>query len=297
MRAEQWQRISFISARDEAAPEIDFCLPNLLAGTVGVIAAPAGIGKTSLLMQMGAAVAAGVSVAGDLLPAPAKTGRVVFLATEDPHSILIRRAHHFVRSLAAQGFGDDTIERLERNFHFYSLDGSPPVILSDNNLSTSALDQVEAFARDARLLILDPIRRFHLCDEQDFGRMSLLFSVLATVAAASGCTIIFSHHVDQPSARGGLGEFEGAQGSSAFINATRWVVNMNSMSLPEAALYGVAPDMRRDYVRVSFTKSNYGPALAARWLRRSENFEGMLERCDLAVLEERHAHPALPDIT
>ena len=275
-----WPRISFISARDEAVSAIDYCLPNLLAGTVGVVAAPAGIGKTALLMQMGAAVAAGVSIAGGLLPAPEKTGRVVFLATEDPHSILIRRAHYLVRSLAAQGFGSEVIERLEHNFHFYSLYGlQSPIILSDDSLSAHSLDKIEVLARDARLLVLDPIRSFHLCNEQDFGRMSMLFSLLSSVAANTGCTILFSHHVAQPSVDG-LGEPEGAQGSSAFVDATRWVVNMNGMSLPEAEAFCVSADRRRDYVRVSFTKSNYGPPLAACWLRRSEQFEGILERCE-----------------
>jgi len=283
MKTDHWQRISFLAARDRPVPEIDFCLPNLLAGTVGIVAAPAGIGKTSLLMQMGAAVAAGIPVAADLLSAPEQTGRVVFLATEDPYPILMRRAHHFVRSLATQGYGEDTVASLERNFEFYSLKGAAPILLSDTTLSTNAMDQIEAFARDARLLILDPIRRFHHCDERDFGRMSLLFSVLTTIASNTGCTILFAHHVDQPVAGIGLGELEGAQGSSAFINATRWVVNMNGMSLEEAARYGVPPENRREFVRVSFTKSNYGPALAARWLKRSERFEGIFERCDLIL--------------
>jgi hypothetical protein len=119
MKTDHWQRISFLAARDRPVPEIDFCLPNLLAGTVGIVAAPAGIGKTSLLMQMGAAVAAGIPVAADLLSAPEQTGRVVFLATEDPYPILMRRAHHFVRSLATQGYGEDTVASLERNFEFY----------------------------------------------------------------------------------------------------------------------------------------------------------------------------------
>jgi RecA-family ATPase len=93
MKSKDWDQLSFTLARHSEPPQPDFCLPNLVAGTVGVVAAPAGIGKTSLLMQIAASVAAGVPVAGGLLPAPAKTGRVVFLATEDPLAVLQRRAH------------------------------------------------------------------------------------------------------------------------------------------------------------------------------------------------------------
>lgn len=288
MKKSDWQRISFLAASAGNPPDIDFCLPNLLAGTVGVIAAPAGIGKTSLLMQMGAAVAAGIPVAEDLLPAPQQTGKVVFLATEDPAAILHRRAHQFVRALESLGHEQKVIERLEQNFQFFSLCGGSPILLNDAQLNNSAVDEIEALARGARLLILDPIRRFHHCDEQSFSRMSLLFSLLTTITASTGCTLLFSHHVDQPDRGAGLGEPEGAQGASAFINATRWVVNMNGMSLREAHEHRLDAASRRDYVRVSFTKSNYGPPLPARWLRRSPRFEGIFERCDLACGEETH---------
>ncbi len=53
---DDWRRVSFVEVRRDKPPAPDFCLTNLPAGSVGVVAAPAGIGKTSLLMQLGAAV-------------------------------------------------------------------------------------------------------------------------------------------------------------------------------------------------------------------------------------------------
>lgn len=272
--------ISIMQAWRSDPPEIDFCLDNFMAGTVGVVAAPAGIGKTSLLLQLGAAVAAGIPVAGDLLPAPSQTGQVTFLATEDPHAVLTRRAHFFARSLQAQGHGADVIERLDRNLQFVSLT-RPPKLLSENKVSSDGLHMLEVLARESRLIILDPIRRFHYCDEQDFDKMLLLFEMLSSVVAGSGCSLLFSHHVEQPIFSDALRELEGAQGSSAFINATRWVVNMNGMSLGEAKRHGIAPEQRRSYARVAFTKSNYGAPIPARWLKRSEQFEGVFETCEL----------------
>ncbi len=273
-------RISIMESWRNNPPEIDFCLANFIAGTVGVVAVPAGIGKTSLLMQLGAGVAAGIPVAGALLPPPPKTGKVVFFATEDPPSVLKRRAHFFAKSLLAQGHGPETIAAMDRNFEFVSLP-SPPKLLSNDHIGSDGMHMLEVAAKDSRLLILDPIRRFHYCDEHDFDKMLLLFEMLSSIVSGSSCSLLFSHHVEQALHTRDLGELEGAQGSSAFINATRWVVNMNGMSLSEADHFGMSPELRRSYVRVAFTKSNYGAPIPARWLKRSTQFEGVFETCEL----------------
>lgn len=277
METNAWRRISWIEARREPPPEVDFCLPNFLAGSVGVVAAQAGIGKTSLLLQIAAAVAAGVPVAGDLLAVPPMTGRVAFLATEDPPAILQRRAHFLIRSLEAQGYGDNIAQRLEKGLLFHSLRSHVPNLLGKGNIGESGIDRLTMLARESRLLILDPIRRFHLCDEQDFAQMSLLFGLLSDIAADTGCSILFSHHVPQPLSAADQDEPAGALGTSAFVNATRWVLNLTDMSRQEAEQHHIAPETRRDYVRASFTKSNYGPPLRARWLKRSPVFEGIFE--------------------
>jgi hypothetical protein len=54
---------------------------------------------------------------------------------------------------------------------------------------------------------------------------------------------------------------------------------MNGMSLEEAKRHGIPPEQRRSYARVAFTKSNHGAPIPARWLKRSEAFEGVFETC------------------
>jgi RecA-family ATPase len=281
MNSNAWPRISWVEAQYQSPPAVDFCLPNFLAGSVGVVAAQAGIGKTSLLLQIAASVATGVPVAGDLLPPPPTIGQVVFLATEDPLAVLQRRAHFLIRSLAAQGDGEDMAKRLEDNLQFHSARNHLPILLSKGTISESGLDRLSMLARNSRLLILDPIRRFHLCDEQDFAQMSLLFGLLTDIAVDTGCSILFSHHVAQPLTAADQDEPIGALGAHAFVNATRWVLNLTDMSRLEAEHRRISPDDRRDYVRASFTKSNYGRPLPARWLKRSADFEGIFESCTI----------------
>lgn len=281
MKSKNWDQLSFAQARHSEPSQPDFCLPNLVAGTVGVVAAPAGIGKTSLLMQIAASVAAGVPVAGGLLPTPEKSGKVVFIATEDPLPVLQRRAHFMVRSLEEQGAGGDLAERLDDNLSFFCAQTQVPILLWPDNIGEHGLDRLNVLARGARLLILDPIRSFHYCDEQDYSQMATLFSLLSSIAAYHGCTILFSHHVPQLASDADLGAPAGALGSSAFINATRWVMNLSGMSPAQAQHFGVAESERQHYVLASFTKSNYGEAIPGRWQRRSDKYEGVLSLCKL----------------
>jgi hypothetical protein len=107
--------------------------------------------------------------------------------------------------------------------------------------------------------------------------------LLSDIAANNDCTILFSHHVPQPTSDADLGSPSGALGSNAFINATRWVLNMSGMSHIQGQHLGIAEDQRQHYVLASFTKSNYGMAMPSRWLRRSETYEGLLSVCDIGV--------------
>jgi hypothetical protein len=277
-----WSQVSFAAAAKSKLPAIDYCLANLLAGTVGVVAAPAGVGKTSLLLQIGVAVAAGIPVANGALPAPEQTGRVVFLAAEDPPAILERRAHFLIKNLLAQGHSEKIIAKLETHFKFLSLNGEVPKILTKSGIGESSLDRLSTLANGTRLLILDPIRGFHWCDEQDYGQMSLLFRLLADIATRRSCTIVFSHHVSHAAALEGADEADDlAHGSGAFIDATRWLLNMNTMTKKQSEGSGITEEQRRNYVRINMTKSNYGPPFEPCWLRRSVEFEGVFEQCAL----------------
>jgi regulatory protein RepA len=74
-------------------PELDFVLPGLLAGTVGMIVGPGAVGKTTFLLQLAMSLSAGGSLGCGL---PFKTeapGKVVFVAAEETASLLSHRLH------------------------------------------------------------------------------------------------------------------------------------------------------------------------------------------------------------
>lgn len=289
MSSDNWRQISFQAAAETSLPTIDFCLPNLLAGTVGTVAAEPGIGKTSLLLQLGAAVAAGIPVANGAFPGPEAIGKVVFLAAEDPQQILDRRAHFLMRSLEVQGYGKQLIEKLDMNFHLFSIVGHAPMLVHERGISRSAWDELSRAAAGTRLFILDPLRSFHWCTDQDYQNLTLLYQILVDIAAYRKCTILFSHHVNRSDSGSGIDAMGAANGLSAFVNPTRWVLNMHTMSEDEARAYAIDGASRRHYVRVTVPKSNYGPPLAPIWLHRSAEFEGIFERA--ALRQENGSEP------
>lgn len=74
-------------------PVLDFIWPGFLAGTVGALVAPGATGKSFWALEAAMSIACSVA-GGDLVGlAPAHTGRVVYLAGEDPPPALVRRIH------------------------------------------------------------------------------------------------------------------------------------------------------------------------------------------------------------
>jgi RecA-family ATPase len=247
---------------------MDFVLPGLLAGGIGMLAAPGGSGKTYLLLDIAASVAAGNQATG-IWPAPASTGRVVLMAAEDPHTVLHHRLHAF-----GQGLDDEAKAALAQQLHIYSLSGEVPTIMATDpkagpRESWEWLNPIMEAARGARLLVLDPIRRFHGGDENDSNHMTRLVQILEWVAKETGCAILFSHHTGKNASLSGQGDVQqAARGSSALTDAVRWQANLVGMTKEECSILAVPTDSRKSWVRLAFTKSNYGAPTEDVWLMR-----------------------------
>ena len=83
--------IDILQAFEETPPPLDFVLPGLLAGTVGGIVSPGGAGKSMLALELAILVATGRDLSGFSGGVQRHTGKVVFLAAEDPADALRHR--------------------------------------------------------------------------------------------------------------------------------------------------------------------------------------------------------------
>lgn len=257
-----------LTAAFQGKRELDFVFPGLLAGGMGMIAAPGGSGKSYLLLAMAASVAIGEP----FLPSWPRNGpqRAIVYLAEDSPEVVHNRVHYLSRLFKAEQQA-----LLLQNLEIRSLVGVIPTLVEERygevSRTTLASDIAEN-AKGARLLVLDPIRRFHSGDENDSAQATRLVQVLEGIARQTvTCAIVFSHHTAKGASLNGQGDAQqAARGSSALTDGVRWQANMVGMSDDEVKKYGVAHGNRKKWVRMALSKANYAESSNDVWFERME---------------------------
>ncbi|AXF10005.1 DNA helicase [Paraburkholderia graminis] len=274
-------RLDIRKALSEPPPPLDHVLPGLLAGTVGALIGPGGVGKTMLLMQIACDIAAGKPVGGGILTPHKLSGTgapVVFLLAEESRDVMqwrLQAALHGIQEMAEfkdAGACDALVERLSRHLLVYPLAGAKRLgLVADGHVVEDALSKVAEMAKSARLLIVDPLRRFHSGEENDSSHMTNVVGAFERIAAQSGAAVLLSHHANRSSVLAGAGEHASAsRGSSALTDSIRWQANLSAVTESTAGYLGIAEPHRRNFVRLDIAKANYG----------SKGFEPLILRRD-----------------
>lgn len=264
--------IDIKQAITEEPPQLDYVLPNFVAGTVGALVSPGGAGKSMLALQLGVQLTTGLDLLGI---GEQEAGEVAYFPAEDPPAAVRQRLH-------AIGGHLDELQRakLIDRLAVQCLVGKRRNILDDDWLHA-----FQAHAEGRRLMVLDTFRRFHTEEENSSGAMSEVIGRLEFIAAQSGCAILFLHHTNKGSAFAGAGDLQQAsRGSSVLVDNVRWQGYLAKMSKAEAENYAVTDTQRHYFVRFGISKANYGKPFPERWLRRNEG--GVLKP---AVLEQEGA--------
>ena len=268
--------IDIMAAFEQPPPVLDFIWPGFLAGSVGALVAPGATGKSFWALEAAMAVACGVP-GGDILGlAPEASGRVVYLAAEDPEPALICRVH----ALGAH-LGQAAREAIAERLSLVPIMGKRLNIMDEKHLA-----HVVDRCAGARLLVLDTLSRIHALDENDNGEMARLLSQLEHIAAQTGCAVLFLHHVSKASARERGDEQQAARGASALVDNARWSGYLTQMSESDGKYWSDRPydrapiGVRRGlFVKWGVSKQNYGHGLVPRWFRRDTG--GVLVPVDL----------------
>ncbi|MDP2756475.1 MAG: helicase RepA family protein [Desulfurivibrionaceae bacterium] len=260
--------IDILAALQTDPPELDFIWPGFLAGTVGALVAPGATGKSYWTLEAAISIACSVA-GGDLVGlAPTKTGRVVYLAGEDPPSALIRRIHAIGQHLPPES----------RVAVSQNLTLEPVMGKRLNIMDSKCLDQLIALGTGARLIVLDTLSRIHLLDENSNGDMAQLVSTLEYVADSTDSAVLFLHHVNKTSGKEGHTLQQAARGASALIDNVRWCGFMTRMNEQEAehlsnSSQGYQPignDRKSAFVRFGACKQNYADLQPDRWYERKK---------------------------
>ncbi|OIP19062.1 MAG: hypothetical protein AUK51_02670 [Comamonadaceae bacterium CG2_30_59_20] len=264
----------------------DHVLPGLLAGTVGMLAGPGGVGKTMFELQVAMAIACGGSICGGIfadgqygMTLSAQPGKVVMVAAEEAVNVIWHRLHAIAATLLQHSelLGlDISPERLLRlwaeHLQIYSLAEMPRVTLMDRALIPSeSFNYLKLACKGARLVILDPIRRLHTSEENDSSAMTALVQMLQEISSHTKAAVVFAHHTNRASTQLGQGDTVGAaRGSTALSDGVRWQLNLSRPTREIAKRYGVAESECSRFVMVDIAKSNYVPPQPTFMLKRLE---------------------------
>lgn len=258
--------IDIANAFENEPPVLDFIWPGFLAGTVGALIAPGATGKSYFSLEAAMSIACGVS-GGDLLNiVPARSGRVVYVAGEDPTTALLQRIYAI-----GQHLGPDARQIIAKNLTIEPIIGKRLNIMNDQQL-----DDMINICAESRLIVLDTLSRIHQLDENSNGDMAHLISTLEYLASTTGASVLYLHHVNKGSVREGFtAQQQAARGASALIDNVRWCGYIAKMTEQEAKRFSANKsssnpiDEERDhFIRFGISKQNYDKPMDDRWYRR-----------------------------
>jgi RecA-family ATPase len=273
-------------------PPLDHVLPGLLCGTVGMLAGPGGVGKTMLELQLAAALATGTPACAGLfsglMPAAAPAP-VVLVTAEESTAVLQHRLHAIACALFEQRerFGitldyAEFVTQLGGNLRLFAGASHRYALLDRNMKHTSVLQDLGKACEGARLVLIDPLRQFHECDENDSAAMNLMVQTLRRLAERTGAAVVFAHHATKAATFAGQGDAAGAaRGSSALTDGVRWQLNLSRMSREQAQQAGIAEDARGQFLLLDVAKSNYLAPQPTQRLQRLAG--GVLARVEAAA--------------
>ena len=274
-------------------PHLDFVLPGLLAGGLGVLVAAGGGSKTTLALQVAAGIATGTPIAGGLMQ-PTLTGPAIVLAGEDPKLLLETKIRALGLSLAENhGVALDEYQGLLR---VRPMHGRPMFLCEkDRSINRSVFDHFCRLCDGSRLMVIDTLARIHLMDENSAGDMTLLAVTLEEIQRKTGCTIILLHHCNKGAVKDNLaGNAAAGRGSSAITNSCRWQAYLQSLDedtakneWPSLGRYQLT---YRHITQFGYSKANYLAPQEPVWLARGE--EGLLTRLSPEVVAGMRTRPA-----
>ena len=254
--------------------DMDFVAPGFLAGTVGVMAAAGGVGKSFWSLEFGMGICSAEANKSLLNLEITKHGRVVLLNAEDPHPILHHRLHSIGTYLDENG-REEVAEKMLIE----------PLMGKRANIRDKGWqDAILRISEGSRLVIFDTLTRWHNADENSNGEMAEVLGLFEMVCDKTGAAVLLLHHVSKSMAvNGRQDEQQATRGAAAITDNARWQGWMQVMGKDEAKKYGIKDDMRKRYVRAGGNKENYGQNSKDMWLERGNG--GVLLPAELEIVQ------------
>ena len=225
---------------------------QLLRGSVSMIVAPGGAGKTALATGMALSLVTGRDFMGSKVWHGPK--KVWLWNLEDSVEELSRGLQ------AAATYWSISADDLNGNLFLNSaLSGDQLKLVSNRSGSLQEdYDVAEAIVSQLvenkiDVLFIDPFVSSHDANENDNKSMDAVVKLLALIAYEANCSIVLLHHTNK--AFGQVNE-NSARGASSVVNAARSVVTINPVSKDEGQAFGIDEDDVDAYIKLHDHKNN-----------------------------------------
>jgi hypothetical protein len=234
----------------------------LLNGTVAVVVAPGGMGKSTFISGIALSLASGREYLGKTVWGGPK--HVWVWNQEDDLDELSRSLQ-----AAAKLYGIEPADISGKLFVDSAMDGAGLCTATEDRNGVQLLEPVydaikeELLRRGIKVLIIDPFVSSHEVDENSNTKIDKIVKAWARVAKAADCVIVLVHHTS----KAGSAEVNtnSARGASALSSAARSLLTLNRMTTEDAKKYGIEEEQRRSYIVVSDDKHNRTPAEKGTW--------------------------------
>jgi RecA-family ATPase len=228
---------------------------RILKGNVAILSGDGAIGKTTIALQLAAAVSRGTDWLGAVIE---EGGPALFFSAEEPADEIHRRMAMIVEH---QGIGFPDIA----NVHVHCRPGDDALLGAAEKgviRATPLLAQLttEACDRRAALVIIEAAADVFAGDENVRGEVRQFMALLRQLAMKSDAAVLLLQHPSQA----GMATGSGTAGSTHWNNAARSRLYFSAAKIRD----GDEPDTGLRELRVM--KSNYGPAgeiVRVRWQR------------------------------
>ena len=264
-------------------PAIDWVVHGLKRGDVGILSAPGGTGKSMFCLPLADAVSRGKDLFGQW--PVGSLGDVIYLYADDDTDDLRNRVYYLYQSQSIESVNFGRI-------HSFNVRLDPPRfmvshIIDERGLLQPQTDVVLAITQriisicnNPRLLIIDPLRKFHTLEENSNTEMEQLLTFFARWASELRVALLLVHHTGKSAVLNGQGNTQqSARGASAIVDQARWHVTLQKNSEPDATRYNIPPADTWKYIVAHNAKINGTEPLPDLLLERGPG--GVLMRADI----------------
>ena len=209
----------------------DVIVDNYLFADVGILIAPGGVGKTTLVIYEAICIALGFDLYGRIIRKP---GKVIIVSAEDSREQIIAR---LTRIASSMRLAFEQIELLKSNilieyvggdnFRLCSMAGD---VVTNSPHVDRLIDAIKLL--NPSLLVIDPAVSFGVGESRVNDAEQGLIRAARRIRDAVGCCVRLVHHTGKQNGRDGAIDQYAGRGGSAMADGARMVAVLKRM-IPE----------------------------------------------------------------